>query len=117
MTSPVNSSHFLPGNGTAAQMSEATPQSKFSNVLKTIGKVTLAAGKAAATFIPGASAISSFFDSVSGDQPWGQTAGMTPIDMLGIQQSMLQEAQMFTLVSNIVRIRHDAAMNAIRNIK
>jgi len=85
--------------------------------MKGVGQFAIATGKAALAMIPGGMAISTFFDSFAQENPAGQYGGMTPSEMLGIQQEMLQEARIYTLLSNVMRIRHDAAMNAMRNIK
>ena len=89
----------------------------FSKIMRNIGQFALATGKAAVSMLPGTRALSTFFESFGDETVLGQSGGMTPAEMLGIQQEMLQEARMFTLISNVMRIRHDAAMNALRNIK
>ncbi len=75
-------------------------------------------GAAANVFLPGVGgAISGL---ISGGSVLGNTAGsgqMTPLDMLQIQQQVEQEQEAFTLASTIMKDRHDAAMEAIRNSK
>jgi len=97
--------------------SETAMTSKFDKFMKGLGTFAAAAGKAAISTIPGASAVGSFFDAFASRTSMGQYGGMTPYEMLGLQQQMLQEARMFTTLSNVMKVRHDAAMNAIRNIK
>ncbi|MCD4654302.1 hypothetical protein K8T06_10255 [bacterium] len=100
------------------QKNEVSPEtSKFSKFMKGLGTFAVAAGRAAITTIPGASAVGTFFEAFGAESAMGQYGGMTPYEMLGLQQQMLQEARMFTVLSNIMKVRHDAAMNAIRNIK
>jgi hypothetical protein len=100
-----------------AKPEPASKSEKFSKILNGFGRFALATTKAAAHFVPGLGAISEYFDMFGLENQFTKHGGMTPTDMLGIQQQMLQEARTYTLISNIMRIRHDAAMNAIRNIK
>jgi hypothetical protein len=97
----------------------AETEGKFSRFMSSVGRVARAAGKAVLPLLPGgnvlSAAISNFGDS-SGSFA-GMNNGMSPYDMLKIQQEMLQEARIFTLLSNIIKIRHDSAMSAIRNIR
>ncbi len=92
-------------------------EGKFSRILNGLGRFVGATGRAAAHLIPGASVICEFFSLCGLGDSSPNFGGMMPNDMLGIQQEMLQEARMYTLISNIMRLRHDAAMSAIRNIK
>lgn len=97
--------------------SEHAKRSRFDRIMNGLGIVMATTGKIATTMIPGASVLSGLFDAI-GEESWmDRFGGMMPAEMLGIQQSMLQESRVYTLLSNIMKIRHDAAMNAIRNIK
>jgi hypothetical protein len=110
----ISGSEYRPGKTCG---SENAKPSRFDRIMNGLGTVIATTGKVAATMIPGASVLSGLFDAI-GDESWmGRFGGMTPMEMLGIQQSMLQESRVYTLLSNVMRIRHDAAMNAIRNIK
>ncbi len=89
-----------------------------NSFLNEFGKIMKIAGKSALQFIPGGQIITTAletFGNSSNSEPIGN--GMFPYDMLGIQQQLLQESQQYTLISNIIKIRHDAVMNAIRNIR
>ncbi|HPQ40994.1 MAG TPA: hypothetical protein PLV45_11540 [bacterium] len=92
-------------------------KSGFQRFMRGLGKVALAAGKTAMRMVPGAEIIETFFNAVNPGSSMDQYGGMTPFEMLGLQQQMLQEARMFTVLSNVMKVRHDAAMNAIRNIR
>ncbi|MGB3975097.1 MAG: hypothetical protein WBM02_01765 [bacterium] len=94
-----------------------TKDSRFSRVMNGIGLALAASAKIGGAVIPGASVISSFFEAFGQKNMMGEYGGMTPMEMLNLQQEMLQEARVYTLLSNLMRIRHDTAMNAIRNIK
>ena len=65
----------------------------FSKIMKNIRQLALATGKAAVSMLPGTRALSTFFESFGVETALGQTGGMTPAEMLGIQQEMLQEAR------------------------
>ncbi|MBN1879823.1 hypothetical protein JW823_06905 [bacterium] len=117
MTTPVSGYSFTSCRLPLNESQECSKKTRFSTIMQTFGKVLMATGRTAASMIPGGSAITAFFDSFGQENMMGVNGGMTPMEMLGIQQEMLQEARIFTLLSNIMRLRHDAAMNALRNIK
>ncbi len=92
---------------------------KFKSMFKKIGRFAVQAGKSIAPLIPGGDVLKIALEGISGkmNSESQLSGGMNPYDMLQIQQEMLQEARMFTLLSNIIKVRHDAAMNSIRNIR
>ena len=102
-----------------AQEPEPSRSSKFGQVLKGIGSAACALGKAALGMTPAGAIINSAFKSLGmqGDMSLGGYGGLNPYNMLDIQKSMLQEAEVYTLISNIMKLRHDSMMNAIRNIR
>ncbi len=79
--------------------------SKFKSVLGGI------AG-AVSSFIPGGSLISGLLGSSSGVTPFDQQW-----ELLQQQYQIQQESQMFNMLSNISKTRHEACMSAIRNMK
>jgi len=82
--------------------------SKFKSVLGGI------AG-AASSFIPGAGIVSSLLGGgLGGVGGGGQNQQW---ELLQQQYQMQQETQMFNMMTNISKTRHDAAMSAIRNMK
>ena len=78
--------------------------SKFKSVL---GGIASAAG----SVIPGAGIIGGLLGGVGG------SGGNQQWQLLQQQQQMQQETQMFTMMTNIAKARHDAAMSAVRNMK
>ena len=115
--SRINGFNTAPPAGVAGNQGPKPEKSGFKKFMEGLGTFAVAAGKAAMQAIPGGSAVSTFFESLTGDSAIGGYGGMTPYEMLGLQQQMLQEARMFTVLSNVMKVRHDAAMNSIRNIK
>ncbi|MBN1297418.1 hypothetical protein JXA80_11605 [bacterium] len=101
----------------ASSPRDSKQASKFDRFMRGLGTVATAAGKAALKLIPGAEAVDTFFSELGASSMMGQYGGMSPYEMLGLQQQMLQEARVFTVLSNVMKVRHDAAMNAIRNIR
>jgi hypothetical protein len=76
-------------------------------------------GAAANVFAPG---LGSVIGNVIGGGSGGGVGGfggnqMSPTAMLQVQQQMAFEQEAFTLASNVLKDRHDAAMSAIQNSK
>jgi hypothetical protein len=97
-----------------------TPEksSKFKDFMKSVGKAAAGAGKAILPMVPGGAVIGAALSGFSNQSEMqGLNNGLNPYDMLQLQQQMLQEARTFTLMSNIMKTRHDSIMNAIRNIR
>jgi hypothetical protein len=94
-------------------------KSKFARFMEGFGKAAKCAGEAFLPLIPGGNIINAALNGMSSPSNSFSDAGsgMNPYDMLNIQQQMLQESRVFTLLSNIIKIRHDSAMSAIRNIR
>ncbi|MBN2433458.1 MAG: hypothetical protein JXQ27_18445 [Acidobacteria bacterium] len=80
--------------------------SKFKSVLGGI------AG-AASSFIPGAGIISGLL----GGGGVGGTGSNQQWELLQQQYQIQQETQMFNMMTNVSKTKHDAAMSAIRNMK
>lgn len=114
---PINSIKMPNSPSLAPSSKPETKDSKFSKFMRGLGTFAVAAGKAAVKLVPGAEAVNTFFEAFGDQNSFGGSSGMTPYEMLGLQQQMLQESRMFTVLSNCMKVRHDAAMNAIRNIK
>ena len=86
--------------------------------------------RAAGAVIPGAGLVSLALSGLShlvghdtapsgGDATSALLAGNQALDTryLLLQARMQQESRMYTAISNILRVRHDAAKNAIANIR
>jgi len=83
--------------------------SKFTSILGGI------AG-AASSFIPGAGIVSGLLGGLSGGS--GSITGESnQMQLLQMQYQIQQETQMFNLMTNISKDRHEASMAAIRNMK
>lgn len=117
MFNQVSGGRMKPGMAPGNSGTENKTASGFQRFMKGLGKVAIAAGKTAMKMIPGADVIDTFCTALNSGSYMNQYGGMTPFEMLGLQQQMLQEARMFTVLSNVMKVRHDAAMNAIRNIR
>lgn len=105
----------IPQGNAKGQLS--TKSCRFSRIMSGMSAALAATAKIGSGVVPGASVVSGFFEAFGQKSMMGDYGGMTPMEMLDLQQAMLQEARVYTLLSNVMRIRHDAAMNAIRNIK
>jgi hypothetical protein len=81
--------------------------SKFKSVLGGI------AG-AASSFIPGAGIISGLLGGGGG---FGGTGFNQQFELLQQQYQIQQQTQMFNMITNVEKTKHDAAMSAIRNMK
>jgi hypothetical protein len=89
--------------------------SKFTSILGGI------AG-AASSFIPGAGIVGSLLGGLGGSGGGGGIGGLVSgesnqMQLLQFQYQIQQETQMFNLMTNISKDRHEAAMSAIRNMK
>ncbi|HOB51697.1 MAG TPA: hypothetical protein PK176_02460 [Acidobacteriota bacterium] len=83
--------------------------SKFTSILGGI------AG-AASSFIPGAGIVSGLLGGLGGGSS-SITGEGNQMQLLQMQYQIQQETQMFNLMTNISKDRHEASMAAIRNMK
>ena len=107
---------------TNQQTASASPEAgkgRFKSFMKGVGQVAQVAGKALLPLVPGGQVLGAALSRIGNPEQGfdGLGGGMSPYDMLAIQQQMLQEARVYTLISNIIKIRHDSIMSAIRNIR
>jgi hypothetical protein len=75
------------------------------------------AGGAANAFVPGVGTLIGGLIGGGIGLPSGGLLGGETTQFLQFQQQIQSEARAFELVSAILKVRHDSAMDAIRNIK
>jgi len=127
----------LTGPGLTATSFQSQPAqaegSSFRSQLAKGFRVAAGVASAAGTLIPGAGLISLALGGISkliGGQGAAQPSGTAPeiqsllengrgmnLRYLALQEKMATEARVFTALSNMMRVRHDAAQNAISNIR
>lgn len=72
----------------------------------------------AASFKAGQGSVSESFEDFKATLPAGSGSGENDMKYyLELQQQVLAETRAFETFSNIMKARHDAASNAIRNLK
>lgn len=98
---------------------ETTPNHAFKGFMRKVGRFAGAVGKSVLPLVPGGAVIGAALEGLSTSEASNNlgTGAMSPYEMLNLQQKMLEEARMFTMLSNVMKIRHDSAMSAIRNIR
>jgi len=118
----------LLGSHTAAR---ARPSSSFADHLATGLDAASAVARVAGTVIPGAGLVSVALSGLSrliggpghGGTSLGDAASLVSQDhsfnlqFLRLQEQMQRESRVYTALSNIMRVRHEAAKNAIDNIR
>ncbi len=106
-------------NSPSAPVPPETGKGRFRSFMKGVGHVAQAAGKALLPLVPGGQVLGAALSKIGNPEQGfdGFGGGMSPYDMLAVQQQMLQEARIYTLISNVIKIRHDSIMSAIRNIR
>lgn len=116
---PISRQFNLNSVPVSTTVSSETKSGKFAGFMKGMGHIAQTAGKALLPLIPGGNIVGAALRNLgNSDQSFdGIGGGMSPYDMLAIQQQMLQEARVYTLISNVIKIRHDSVMSAIRNIR
>ena len=78
------------------------------------GSTTVGTGAGGTTGSTGASGTSDAFDAVRALQAEGQSFNLRYLEL---QEQMQRETREFTAVSNVMKVRHDAARAAIQNVQ
>jgi hypothetical protein len=107
------------------------PSSAFSNILHGGANVLISGAKAASSFV-GGPLLSAAVAKVGADPVAGSTAPTTEISsskslvqqqisddlqLLALQQEIQKHDRQFSLISNVMKARHDTAKSAIGNIR
>lgn len=116
----------LPAAFEASRPSGPTFRHHLADGLATASRVADAVG----TVVPGAGlvgvALSGLSHLVGGPESGAETMDLSRVlaetrtlngQYLLLQQQMQRESRMFTAISNIMRVRHEAAKNALANIR